>query len=237
IDSYNGQVTIKSVAIVATSITTLLAGDALVASYFGYRSNGGAVTWAPPADTTELGDAGNARSRSGCVDFAVQVSAGPSGSKTAAASGREDYGIAVLTALRPAPAPPDTTPPVISGVAAGSLSASGATVTWSTDEGSDSQVEYGTSTAYGSSTSLDSGLALAHSQALSGLVAATTYHYRVKSRDGAGNLATSGDFTFTTSAAPDTTPPAISGVAAGSLSASGATVTWSTDEGSDSQVE
>src|SRR5204862_163603 len=111
-----------------------------------------------------------------------------------------------------------------------------ATVTWSTDEGSDSQVEYGTS-AYGSSTSLDSGLVLAHSQALSGLAAATTYHYRVKSRDGAGNLATSGDFTFTTSAAPDTTPPVISGVAAGSLSASGATVTWSMDEASDSQVE
>src|SRR5205823_3871529 len=134
-------------------------------------------------------------------------------------------------------AAPDTTPPVISGVAAGSLSVSGATVTWSTDEGSDSQVEYGTSTAYGSSTSLDSALVLAHSQALPGLAAATTYHYRVMSRDAAGNLATSGDFTFTTSAAPDTTPPAISGVAAGSLSASGATVTWSTDEGSDSQVE
>ena len=30
----------------------------------------------------------------------------------------------------------------------------------------------------------------------------TLYHYRVKSRDAAGNLATSGDFTFTTRAAP-----------------------------------
>jgi len=37
------------------------------------------------------------------------------------------------------------------------------------------------------------------------------YHYRVKSRDAAGNLATSADVTFTT-AAPlgDTTPPAVS---------------------------
>src|SRR5262249_33228852 len=35
----------------------------------------------------------------------------------------------------------------------------------------------------------------------------TVYHYRVKSRDAAGNLATSGDFTFTTQAAPPPPPP------------------------------
>jgi RHS repeat-associated protein len=39
---------------------------------------------------------------------------------------------------------------------------------------------------------------IAHSQGLSGLTAGTVYHYRVKSRDAAGNLAVSGDFTFTT---------------------------------------
>jgi hypothetical protein len=38
-----------------------------------------------------------------------------------------------------------------------------------------------------------------HSQSLSGLSAGTVYHYRVKSRDASGNLATSSDFTFTTS--------------------------------------
>ncbi len=40
----------------------------------------------------------------------------------------------------------------------------------------------------------------AHSQALSGLTASTLYHFRVKSRDAAGNLATSADGTFTTTA-------------------------------------
>src|SRR5207245_3132419 len=45
---------------------------------------------------------------------------------------------------------------------------------------------------------------------LTGWQAATPYHYRVKSRDAAGNLATSGDFTFTTAAPSDTTPPAVS---------------------------
>jgi RHS repeat-associated protein len=38
----------------------------------------------------------------------------------------------------------------------------------------------------------------AHSQVLSGLEAGKLYHYQVKSRDAAGNLTVSGDFTFTT---------------------------------------
>jgi hypothetical protein len=79
----------------------------------------------------------------------------------------------------------------------------GATVTWTTDEPADSQVEYGTTTAYGSLTVLDPNLITAHSQVLSPLKASTLYHYRVKSRDAAGNLAVSGDFTFTTLAGVD----------------------------------
>ena len=237
IDVSAGQATIKSVAISAPSVATTAANDVLVASYFGYRSNGGPVTWTPPPGMAEIGDATNQRSRSGCLDYAVQSAAGPSGVKTANASAREDYGIAVLTALRPAPAGPDTTPPVISGVGAGSVSSSGATVSWTTDEASDSMVEYGTTNAYGSSTTPDPALVLAHSQVLSGLAPSTTYHYRVDSRDAAGNLATSPDATFTTAAPPDTTPPAITNVGSGSVTASGATVTWTTDEPADSQVE
>src|SRR5207237_2868725 len=49
-------------------------------------------------------------------------------------------------------APADTTPPVISNVAASGLTLSSATITWNTNEAADSQVEYGTTTAYGSST-------------------------------------------------------------------------------------
>jgi hypothetical protein len=41
----------------------------------------------------------------------------------------------------------------------------------------------------------------AHSVSLSGLSASTVYNYRVKSKDAAGNLAVSGNFTFTTAAA------------------------------------
>ena len=73
----------------------------------------------------------------------------------------------------------DATPPQISAVSAGQPAAAAATITWTTDESATSQVEYGTTTEYGSETSLDSSLANSHSQLVSGLVAATAYHFRV----------------------------------------------------------
>src|SRR5207249_1846138 len=98
-----------------------------------------------------------------------------------------------------------------------------------TGSAADSQVEYGVTTAYGKVTVLTSGLVTSHSQALSGLLASTMYHYRVKSRDAAGNLATSADVTFTTAAPPDTTPPtvAITAQAAGATVAGTITVSAS----------
>jgi chitodextrinase len=102
----------------------------------------------------------------------------------------------------------DNTPPLVSTVSASSISSSAGTITWVTNEASDSQVDYGLTTAYGSSTPLNSSLLTAHAVTLSGLLATTTYHYRVKSRDAAGNLATSADFTLTTLI--DTTPPTVS---------------------------
>jgi len=93
----------------------------------------------------------------------------------------------------------DVTPPVISVVSA-TPTTSGATVTWTTDEAADSQVEYGLTTGYGAQTTLDASLVTSHSVAVSGLAASTLYHYRVKSRDAAGNLATSSDSTFETTA-------------------------------------
>jgi YD repeat-containing protein len=128
----------------------------------------------------------------------------------------------------------DNIAPVISNVAAGGITATSATITWNTNENSDSQVEYGTTTAYGQSTTLNPALVTAHSQGLSGLTSGTVYHYRVKSMDAAGNHAVSGDFTFST---PDITAPVISNVAAVGITATSATITWNTNENSDSQVE
>ncbi len=111
-------------------------------------------------------------------------------------------------------APLDTTPPVISAVTASSVTSSGATITWTTNENSDSQVEYGLTASYGSQTTLNTSMVTSHSQALSGLSVATLYHYRVKSKDAAGNLATSGDYTFiTTDTQAPTTPTNLSATA------------------------
>ncbi|OVE80231.1 hypothetical protein BVY01_00605, partial [bacterium I07] len=92
----------------------------------------------------------------------------------------------------------DTSPPVISNIASGNLSTSSATITWDTDEPADTQIEYGTDNGYGSQTTLNTNPVTQHQQTLSGLQANTTYHYRVKSTDAAGNPAVSGDRTFTT---------------------------------------
>lgn len=73
-----------------------------------------------------------------------------------------------------------------------------AVITWHTDELSDSQVEYGTTTAYGQSTTLNPIFLNSHSQTLYNLNSNTIYHYIVKSRDPAGNLAVSSDYTFKT---------------------------------------
>jgi hypothetical protein len=131
----------------------------------------------------------------------------------------------------------DTTPPTISGVASSGVSSNAATISWTTNEASDTQVQYGTTAAYGSSTTLNTALVTSHTASLSGLIASTTYHYRVKSKDAAGNMATSGDFTFATTATPDTTPPTISGVASSGVSSTAVTIAWTTNEASDTQVE
>jgi parallel beta-helix repeat protein len=98
-----------------------------------------------------------------------------------------------------------TTSPTISAVNESGITANGATITWTTNVASSSQVEYGTTTSYGSSTTLNPSLVTSHSISLSGLSPNTLYHYRVKSADAAGNLATSPDYTFTTTAAASST--------------------------------
>jgi hypothetical protein len=134
--------------------------------------------------------------------------------------------------------PSDTTPPVISGVTSSNLSATGATITWTTNEASDSQIEYGTTIGYGSSTSLDSSMVVSHLQSLTSLTASTLYHYRVKSKDAAGNPATSADYTFTTTSTTESgDPPVITDITVTDVTSKSATISWSTDKSADSEVE
>jgi len=92
----------------------------------------------------------------------------------------------------------DSAPPIISNVRTSDVRATIAKILWDTDEVATSQVEYGTTTAYGNTTPEDPALVTAHTVQLTGLQPNTTYHFRVKSKDGANNAAVSGDYTFTT---------------------------------------
>jgi phosphodiesterase/alkaline phosphatase D-like protein len=92
-----------------------------------------------------------------------------------------------------APPSPDTIPPQISRVRSVFINST-VTITWLTNENSNSQVEYGPTTDYGLTTPLDTRLLTNHQAMLTNLVPNTRYHYRVRSRDAAGNLAVSGDF-------------------------------------------
>lgn len=100
---------------------------------------------------------------------------------------------------------PDLTPPVITAITATNITSTGAVISWTTNEPATSQVEYGPNTNYGFFSPLNPTLMVSRSVSLSGLSAGTTYHYRVISRDAAGNISTSGDNTFTTAPPPTTT--------------------------------
>ena len=94
----------------------------------------------------------------------------------------------------------------VSAISSSSLATTSAVVSWLTNKPADTQVEYGTTTAYGSLTALDGTRVATHSQTLTSLQPATTYQFRVRSRDEGGSTVLSPNFTFTTKTL-DTTPP------------------------------
>jgi len=92
----------------------------------------------------------------------------------------------------------DTTTPTISTIASNNVTTTSATITWNTDEDATSQVQYGITNSYGSNTTLDTNLVSNHSVNLTGLSAATEYHYRVISKDSSNNITYSSNQTFIT---------------------------------------
>lgn len=98
---------------------------------------------------------------------------------------------------------PDTTPPVISNVQVSNVKDTSATITWTTNEPSDSLVRYGT-TVPPSSTASAPGLVTSHSIILAGLSSSTKYYFEVQSTDGSGNTAFGNNsgayYSFTTTA-------------------------------------
>jgi chitodextrinase len=101
---------------------------------------------------------------------------------------------------------PSNNPPVISNVTTTNVTSTSATITWTTDIPSSSQVLYGTSSSYTQSTALDTTQVTSHAQTVTGLSASTTYHFAVQSTASTSNTATSPDNQFTTTTSNITLP-------------------------------
>lgn len=103
----------------------------------------------------------------------------------------------------------DNAAPSIGNVSVGGITTSSADITWGTNEGADSLVEYGTSPGGYTASASDPSLVMNHKVSLSGLESGTTYYFRVGSTDAAGNTSVSGEFSFTTTEAPSGDPNAM----------------------------
>src|SRR5262249_20845617 len=91
-----------------------------------------------------------------------------------------------------------TNPPVISNVMSSNVTSTSATISWTTDIPSSSQVLYGPDANYGKTTTLDSSQVTSHSQTITGLSQNTTYHFAAQSTGASNNTSTSSDNQFTT---------------------------------------
>ena len=102
--------------------------------------------------------------------------------------------------------PIDETSPEITEVAETGISQNSTYITWTTDEPSTSQIEYGITDGYGNTTDKDSNLVTLHNVSISNLEPNTTYHYRMISIDEFGNENISEDYTFKTLEKPGEPP-------------------------------
>lgn len=128
--------------------------------------------------------------------------------------------------------------PVLSSVSATSTDTT-ATITWISDLPATSQVRYGTTTSLTAQSPISTGTSTQHSVLLIDLTPNTTYLYSVESIDPATTTSattTSLTQSFTTAQATATQPFTISSVVA-VPTATGATITWTTDQPASSQVE
>ncbi|MGC9323950.1 MAG: S8 family serine peptidase [Desulfomonilia bacterium] len=139
--------------------------------------------------------------------------------------------------------PVDTASPVISGITVEATGDTDALITWTTDEPSDSRVQYGPATSTWNgypSSAYSSQLVTTHSILLSHLTDGTDYFFRVGSADAAGN---GPDLNYnTTNPSSESSfqthnhAPWISEVTISGISETEATITWVTDEASSSII-
>ena len=125
--------------------------------------------------------------------------------------------------------------PVISSVKTAGVTANSATITWTTDQPSASQVQFGPTPGYGSLSAFSAPLVTSHSVTIPGLTAGKTYNYAALSVNATGQVGTSTNFVLTT--ANQAGPAAVNAVNAVDITTNSATIVWTTDQPSASQAE
>lgn len=123
--------------------------------------------------------------------------------------------------------------PNILSVTAAPASSSDVLITWATNKGGTSQVQYGLNSSYGETSILYQEYANYHSVLLSHLDSGTTYHFRVESADEVSNLTFSEDYTFTTPgpanqsvSAASSVPAAVTTLAVGGYDQNSVALEW-----------
>ena len=130
----------------------------------------------------------------------------------------------------------DETAPIISNLQVAATTDTTAVIQWTTDELSDSVVQYGIGGIYLYGQS-DPSMVTTHSVTLTELDPDTTYDFRVFSTDASDNTSDISGMSFTTEFVSDVTPPIISNVHVASKTYDTAVIAWTTDEDSNSVVQ
>jgi len=130
-----------------------------------------------------------------------------------------------------------TSPPTITG-----LTNNSATIEWTTNELSNTQIKYDIESGFWGNYPIrvaDQYDVIKHTITLTGLNSESTYYFRARSHDIAGNSSGPTDeYTFKTLADPDTTAPFISATpSVVSKTDKTSTIIWETDEPSNSQIQ
>jgi chitodextrinase len=123
----------------------------------------------------------------------------------------------------------DCQPAQISNITVTNISATSATLSWTTSESTEDYVDYGFTSAYSISTNEEASPVLTHTAIISSLSADSTYNFRIVSSDRAANQSFSTNQTFKTLALsfPDTTAPAkIANLSASNIKTTSADLSW-----------
>lgn len=170
------------------------------------------------------------------VSLAVRVQAAPTRFEST------NYGIesVIFGATGTLRSQADSVPPIITnGPTVSDIQTNSVTISWRTNKAANSIVLIGESSGIYSIQfgQIDQAIYTDHQVQVSQLKKGATYFYQVRSSDVSGNLAQSAESTFTTDPGDVTAPRLVSGPTITQNSATSITVTWETDEISNTLVE